>query len=156
MDGLEKVWDSGRRASRNLGRSMSRSLRNFEADDVFSLSNSVSRRSNMSRRGRVDEDEEALRWAALEKLPTYDRLRKGILKSMVDGDGGTSRPNFVHKEVDVRNLGDDQRQEFIQSLLKIADEDNERFLRKLRNRVEKYVSFLFSDFLRIVLIFFFF
>jgi hypothetical protein len=33
-------------------------------DDVF------------SRSSREEDDEEALRWAALEKLPTYDRVRR--------------------------------------------------------------------------------
>ena len=33
--------------------------------------------------GRED-DEEELRWAAIERLPTYDRLRKGILKQVLD------------------------------------------------------------------------
>lgn len=26
-----------------------------------------------------EDDEEALKWASLEKLPTFDRLRKGLL-----------------------------------------------------------------------------
>jgi len=28
-----------------------------------------------------EDDEEALKWAALEKLPTYNRLKKGLLLS---------------------------------------------------------------------------
>ena len=32
-----------------------------------------------TRSSREEDDEEALKWAALEKLPTFDRLRKGIL-----------------------------------------------------------------------------
>lgn len=32
-----------------------------------------------SRSSREEGDEEALKWAALEKLPTYDRLQKGKL-----------------------------------------------------------------------------
>ncbi|KAF4377403.1 hypothetical protein F8388_013749 [Cannabis sativa] len=40
------------------------------------------------------EDEEALRWAALERLPTYKRVRRGIFKDVV---GDT-------KEVDVSEL----------------------------------------------------
>ena len=35
-----------------------------------------SRRHNRS----VDEDEEVLKWAAIEKLPTYDRLRTSIMQ----------------------------------------------------------------------------
>lgn len=32
------------------------------------------------------DEEEAVRWGALEKLPTYDRLRTSILKSVVEGE----------------------------------------------------------------------
>ena len=42
-------------------------------DDVF------------SRSSREEDDEEALRWAALEKLPTYDRVRRAILPPL-DGE----------------------------------------------------------------------
>lgn len=87
-------------------------------DDVFS-------RSSRSRDN--EDDEEALKWAALEKLPTYDRIRKGILHS-VAGE---------HEEVDVAKIGFQDRQLLIERLLKIAAEDNERFLLKLRNRIDK-------------------
>lgn len=87
-------------------------------DDAFS-------RSSRSRDN--EDDEEALKWAALEKLPTYDRIRKGILHSV----GGE------HEEVDVAKIGLQDRQLLIDRLLKIAAEDNERFLLKLRNRIDK-------------------
>ncbi|KAJ8638657.1 hypothetical protein MRB53_012924 [Persea americana] len=131
MESVEKVWDSGRRASRNLSRSISRNVSksNWSMEDVFV-------RSTRSRRSRgVDDDEEALRWAALEKLPTYNRLRTSILKSYAEDDNQTSV--FVHKEVDVRKLNLDERQEFIERIFKVAEEDNEKFLRKFRNRIDK-------------------
>eukprot|EP00253_Pinus_taeda_P004241 PITA_04241 len=87
-------------------------------DDVFS-------RSSRSRDN--EDDEEALKWAALEKLPTYDRVRKGILHS-VAGE---------QQEVDVARIGFQDRQLLIDRLLKIAADDNERFLLKLRNRIDK-------------------
>ncbi|KAK4489208.1 hypothetical protein RD792_005003 [Penstemon davidsonii] len=94
-------------------------------EDVFS--NSISRRSALAQ-----EDEEALRWAALEKLPTYDRLRKTVLKSFIDG------PNQGKvKEIDVRKLGLTDKREFIDRFFKIAEEDNEKFLIKFRNRIDK-------------------
>ncbi|KAF8393439.1 hypothetical protein HHK36_021683 [Tetracentron sinense] len=131
MDGLEKVWDSGRRASRNLSRNISRNMSksNWGVEDVF-VRSSRSRRS-----GRVDEDEEALRWAALEKLPTYDRLRTSVMKSFVENENQGNR--FLHKEVDVRKLDTNERQDFIDRIFKVAEEDNEKFLRKFRNRIDK-------------------
>lgn len=90
----------------------------------------------------ADEDEEALRWAALEKLPTYDRLRTGIMKSFVQtehgqGQGKSGGGGVVHTEVDVRKLGLNQRQQFIDSFFRVAEEDNEKYLTKFRNRIEK-------------------
>ncbi|KAI3455373.1 hypothetical protein Pfo_012036 [Paulownia fortunei] len=76
---------------------------------------------------RHEDDEEALKWAALEKLPTYDRLTKGLL---VGSRGATS-------EVDIRNLGFQERKDLLERLLKGADEDNEKFLLKLRDRIDR-------------------
>jgi hypothetical protein len=77
------------------------------------------------------DDEEALKWAALEKLPTYDRLRTSILQKFLGS-------KIVHQEVDVRHIGFAERQRIIDNLLKVADEDNERFLLKLRRRIDRY------------------
>ncbi|KAG5228963.1 ABC transporter family protein [Salix suchowensis] len=74
-----------------------------------------------------DDDEEALKWAALEKLPTYDRLRKGILTTST---GAAS-------EVEVQNLGFQERKNLVERLVNVAEEDNEKFLLKLRNRIDR-------------------
>ncbi|XP_073109550.1 ABC transporter G family member 42-like [Elaeis guineensis] len=138
MESMERVWDSGRRASRNLSRSIGRNMNmgNWGMEDVFARS-STSRRSRGGSRRGIDDDEEALRWAALEKLPTYNRLRTGILKTVVEGGEHGGGRSYEHKEVDVRKLGLNERQEFIERIFKVAEEDNERFLKKLRNRIDK-------------------
>lgn len=99
-------------------------------EDVFAGGRS-SRRSSR----RAEEDEEALKWAAIEKLPTYDRLRTSIMQSFVEHEvhGNT----VVNKEVDVTKLGLNDRQKFIDQLFKVAEEDNEKFLQKFKNRLEK-------------------
>ncbi|KAF3628286.1 ABC transporter G family member 39 [Capsicum annuum] len=81
--------------------------------------------------GREDDDEDELKWAAIERLPTYDRLRKGILKQTLD-DG-----KIVHQQVDVTNLGLQDKKELMESVLRIVEEDNERFLRRLRDRTDR-------------------
>ncbi|XP_031474141.1 pleiotropic drug resistance protein 1-like [Nymphaea colorata] len=81
--------------------------------------------SRSSREG--EDDEEALRWAALEKLPTYDRIRKGIL-SGVAGDLA---------EVDVRKLGFVERKNLLDRLVRVAEEDNEKFLLQLKDRIDR-------------------
>lgn len=83
-------------------------------DDVFSQSS------------RDEDDEEALKWASLEKLPTYDRLRKGIL---TDYEGNKN-------SVDLKNIGLEERKHLFNKILKSAEEDNERFLLKLKERID--------------------
>ncbi|KAF8011701.1 hypothetical protein BT93_J2087 [Corymbia citriodora subsp. variegata] len=77
---------------------------------------------------RDEDDEEALRWAALEKLPTFDRLRKGIL--MASCGGGAN-------EIDIQNLGFHERKILMERLLRVTEEDNEKFLLKLKNRIDR-------------------
>lgn len=76
--------------------------------------------------GEVD-DEEALKWACLEKLPTYTRMRKGILTAS----------HGKANEVDVSNLDFQEKMELMERLVKVAEEDNENFLLKLKNRIDK-------------------
>ncbi|KAJ8445587.1 hypothetical protein Cgig2_012475 [Carnegiea gigantea] len=79
-----------------------------------------------SRSSRDEDDEEALKWAALERLPTYDRLRKGILTA-------SKGPN----EIDVHMLGFEEKKNLVQRLIKTTEEDNEKFLLKLKNRIQR-------------------
>jgi len=89
----------------------------------------------------VEEDEEALKWSALEKLPTYDRLRKTILETYAENENNQGDYN---REVDVRKLGIHERQQFIDKHFKVAEEDNEKFFRKFRNRIDRYNMYLCS------------
>ncbi|ESR40384.1 ABC transporter G family member 40 [Citrus sinensis] len=107
----------------------------MEASDIYRASQSLRRTSSwrnnsagaFSRTSRDEDDEEALIWAALEKLPTYNRLKKGILTA------STGAAN----EVDVHKLGLLERQRLIDKLVKVADVDNEQLLLKLKNRVDR-------------------
>lgn len=117
------------RASRKqTSRSASRSL-SWSTEDFFSA-------ATPGRSNQAEEDEEALKWAALEKLPTYDRLRKTVLKSFLENGSGENN-KVVHKEIDVRKLDMNDKQEFIDRIFKVTEEDNEKFLKKLRNRIDK-------------------
>ncbi|KAG6383670.1 hypothetical protein SASPL_156567 [Salvia splendens] len=118
--------DRMRRSGRQTSRSASRRM----VEEVFAGS-TASRQSV-----RAGEDEEALRWAALEKLPTYDRLRKTVLKSFMEAPS-QGRVKVVHKEIDVRKMDMNEKQEFIDRFFKVAEEDNEKFLTKFRDRIEK-------------------
>ncbi|XP_058780574.1 ABC transporter G family member 35-like [Vicia villosa] len=117
--------------SRSISRSLSRS--SWRMEGVFASGRYSRRTSN------VDEDEEALKWAAIERLPTYDRLRTSILQTYAEEYlGDEDHPNIVqHKEVDVRKLDGNERQKFIDKIFKVAEEDNEKYLQKFRDRIDK-------------------
>ncbi|KAM5559550.1 pleiotropic drug resistance protein 2 [Rosa sericea] len=83
-----------------------------------------------NRSGRQDEDEE-LRWAAIERLPTYDRLRRGMLRQVLDNG------RVVTDEVDVTRLGVQDKKVLMENILKVVEDDNERFLRRLRDRTDR-------------------
>ncbi|PPR84605.1 hypothetical protein GOBAR_AA36107 [Gossypium barbadense] len=129
MDGIEKARSPRSSSSHNnlsSGIRLSLSKNHWTMDDVFAARNT----------GAEEDDEEALKWAAIEKLPTYDRLRTSIMNSFVENDDGNTN-KFGPREVDVRKLDMDDRQRFINALLKVTEEDNEKFLRRFRNRLDK-------------------
>ncbi|KAK3416802.1 hypothetical protein EUGRSUZ_H02562 [Eucalyptus grandis] len=88
--------------------------------------NQVSMGDAFSRSSHDEDDEEALRWAALEKLPTFKRLQKGILTA----SGGAN-------QIDIWTLGFHDRKRLLERLLRVTEEDNEGFLLKLRNRIDR-------------------
>ena len=85
-------------------------------------------REVFSKSFQEEDDEEALKWAAIEKLPTYLRIRRGLLS---DEEG---QP----REIDIKNLGVLERKHLLERLVTVAEEDNEKFLLKLKERVERY------------------
>ncbi|XP_027916472.1 pleiotropic drug resistance protein 1-like isoform X2 [Vigna unguiculata] len=74
-----------------------------------------------------EDDEEALKWATIQKLPTISRMRKALLTS---SEGGVN-------EIDVHKLGLQERRVLLQRLVRTAEEDNEKFLLKLRERIDR-------------------
>ncbi|XP_004501294.1 pleiotropic drug resistance protein 1-like [Cicer arietinum] len=108
MESSELRVGSGRIGSSSIWRS--------GAVDVFSGSS------------RREDDEQELQWAAIEKLPTYLRLTRGILTESQD-----QQPI----QIDINKLGPLQRKNLVERLVKIAEEDNEKFLLKLRKRIDR-------------------
>jgi hypothetical protein len=72
------------------------------------------------------DDEEALRWAALEKLPTYDRARTAVL----------AMPEGELREVNVQKLSPQERHALLQRLAWVGD-DHQRFLSNFKDRVDR-------------------
>ncbi|XP_022777146.1 pleiotropic drug resistance protein 1-like [Durio zibethinus] len=108
----------------------------MEGGDLYQVSNSLRANSSsiwrdtgidvFSRSFRED-DEEALKWAAIERLPTFARVRKGLLTT---SNGETS-------EVDISKLGYEERKNLMGRLIKDTEEDNESFLLKHRQRLDR-------------------
>lgn len=73
------------------------------------------------------DDEEALKWAALERLPTYLRIRRGVYRD----DEGKSQ------DINIKNLGPVERKNLVERLLKIGEGDNGNFLLKQKERIER-------------------
>ncbi|KAM4111345.1 hypothetical protein ACJW30_05G060300 [Castanea mollissima] len=103
----------------------------YKAGSSFRLSSSsIWRDATMeifSKSSREDDDEEALKWAALQKLPTYNRLTKGLLTT----------PQGETSEIDVHHLGLKERRSLIERLVKVPEEDHEKFLYKLKDRLDR-------------------
>lgn len=88
-----------------------------------SAENAFSRTSSFREEG---EDEEALRWAALERLPTYARVRRGIFRNII------GEP----KEVDVSELQTTEQKLLLERLVNSVDEDPQRFFERMRKRFD--------------------
>ncbi|KAG6409673.1 hypothetical protein SASPL_127715 [Salvia splendens] len=112
------------RASNSLRAPSTRGSASYRAN-----SSNIWRNTGMevfSRSAREEDDEEALRWAALEKLPTFDRLRKGL----IFGSKGAN-------EIEIENLGYDDKRKLVERLVTNVEDDNEKFLLKHRNRIDR-------------------
>ncbi|KAI3984864.1 hypothetical protein MKX01_004632 [Papaver californicum] len=81
--------------------------------DVFQQGNTSSRRE--------DYEEEELKWAALERLSTDKTVHS------MDTNG----------KIDITKLRPQDKKLVMESILKVVEEDNERFLRRLRDRTDR-------------------
>uniref|UniRef100_A0A453MN13 ABC-transporter N-terminal domain-containing protein n=1 Tax=Aegilops tauschii subsp. strangulata TaxID=200361 RepID=A0A453MN13_AEGTS len=84
----------------------------------------------------LDDDEENLRWAALEKLPTYDRMRRAVLLNHAGAGGADGHE--LQGLVDIEQLASGEAGRAL--LERVFQDDSERFLRRLRDRVDRYYT----------------
>ncbi|XP_027181407.1 pleiotropic drug resistance protein 1-like isoform X2 [Coffea eugenioides] len=107
----------------------------MESSHAYRLSSLRSSNSNIwsntaieifSKSTREEDDEEALKWASIERLPTYLRIRRGIL---TQEEGQTS-------EIDVKHLKPAERKYILNRVMNEED-DNEEFLLKLKERIAR-------------------
>lgn len=115
-----------RRASNSMSNSRRESFSSYPASQAFG-SNPLEAASRQSNR---EYDEEALKWAALEKLPTYDRIRTSVLKK---------HTGSVH-QVDVQDLSMMDFQDLLEKVHRNQEDENEQLVFKMRKRLDRYVQ----------------
>lgn len=123
---------SGRSLSqRSLSRKSSSGFGSRRSWGSASIREAWNNQGDVFQRSVREDDEEELKWAAIERLPTYDRLKKGLLKQVLD-DG-----RIAYEEVDVQHLDLHDKKSLMESILRIVEEDNENFLKRLRERTDR-------------------
>lgn len=84
----------------------------------------------------AEDEQEALRWAALQRLPTVARARRGLLRSpAVAGAAGEVEGDDALCEVDVAGLSSGNRTALVDRLLANSG-DAEQFFHRIRSRFD--------------------
>ncbi|XWS75284.1 hypothetical protein CRYUN_Cryun01aG0073100 [Craigia yunnanensis] len=118
-------------SNRSMSRKMSLGSGSRRGWASVSIREAWNSQTDVFQRSGREEDEEELKWAAIERLPTYDRLRKGMLKHVFD------EGKVGYEEVDIANLDMQDKKNLMESILRVVEEDNERFLLRLRERTDR-------------------
>ncbi|KAL5725550.1 drug-responsive transcription factor pdr3 [Ranunculus cassubicifolius] len=111
--------------------SLSLDLAEIGRSEELSFNNSSFKSASGVRSSRGNGDDELeLQWAAVEKLPTFKRIRTSLF-------GGTKDDMQGKRVTDVTKLGDLERRVFIDHLINNVEEDNRRLLTKLKERIDE-------------------
>ena len=124
QDGIA-VDDPEKKASAASGR--------LQLPSSSSLREALSSTSSLSLREQHHDEEVELKWAAIERRPTWDRLHTSLpLHASPNADG--ARPL---EPVDVCRLGAADRRELVPTLIADIHKDNLRLLRHQRRRMDR-------------------
>ncbi|XP_027333871.1 pleiotropic drug resistance protein 3-like isoform X5 [Abrus precatorius] len=86
----------------------------------------------------VEEDKELQsKWAAIEKLPTFKRIKTSFVDVSQEETASTSKEADGKRVVDVTKLGAVEKRLFIDRLIKHIENDNLQLLQKLRERMDR-------------------
>ncbi|TYH43288.1 hypothetical protein ES332_D11G117600v1 [Gossypium tomentosum] len=125
---MEELAETGR----NLGssfRHLSSSFRSTTSD----LAVSSFRQNN--------DDEMELQWAAIQRLPSFKRLRTSLfdhkLLNETTKEEEEIKVDRKRKVIDVTELGALERRVFIEKLITKIEDDNLRLLKKLKERIDR-------------------
>ncbi|PRQ53699.1 putative ABC transporter, P-loop containing nucleoside triphosphate hydrolase [Rosa chinensis] len=84
-----------------------------------------------------EDDEVELQWAAIERLPTFERIRTSLFDCSKDEKEDEASNKSKMAQIDVSKLGSMERHVVIQKLIKEIEGDNHRLLQKLRERIDR-------------------
>ncbi|XP_060672517.1 LOW QUALITY PROTEIN: pleiotropic drug resistance protein 3-like [Ziziphus jujuba] len=102
-------------------------------ESSFHIHASSFRSSTSTKENDDGDDEVELQWAAIERLPTFERIRSSLFDNEhLNG----SKEKEGKSVIDVTKLGAQQRHIFIEKLLKDIEQDNRRLLQKLKERID--------------------
>ncbi|CAN6676743.1 unnamed protein product [Malus baccata var. baccata] len=115
-----------------IGRSIRSSFRSH-ASSLRSTTTANAERDNDE--GCVGDEEHDLHWAAVERLPTFERITTALFD---DYDGESAKGDAKGRRVvDVTTLGGQERRVFIEKLIKHIENDNLQLLQKIKQRIDK-------------------
>lgn len=90
---------------------------------------------------KESDDEVELQWAAIERLPTFERIKTSLFDDQERLNGSKTDDHDDKDQgkrmIDVTRLGVIERRLFIEKLLRELEEDNRRLLHKLKERVDR-------------------
>ncbi|XP_042478937.1 pleiotropic drug resistance protein 3-like isoform X4 [Macadamia integrifolia] len=117
-----------------LGRSLRHSFQHHASkrNSVSNISNDDGDNASIA-----EDDELNLQWAAIERLPTNQRLRLSLFDDSSNGERESNGDGKGKRVVDVTKLRAIDRHAIIDKLIKHIENDNLRLLQKLRNRIDK-------------------
>ncbi|MBA0802439.1 hypothetical protein Gohar_012728, partial [Gossypium harknessii] len=91
-----------------------------------------------------NDDEMELQWAAIQRLPTFKRVRTSLFDFQLLNDTTKEEEDIKiegkRKVIDVTKLGALERSVFIEKLITKIEYDNLRFLEKLKERIGRQES----------------
>lgn len=99
--------------------------------EIESGAESLARPSNAE---SVAEDENELRWAAIERLPSAKQINMALMRRSASEQGGGKE---AAETIDVRKLDRSNRELLVKKALATTDQDNYRLLSAIKERLDR-------------------
>ncbi|CAL9110514.1 unnamed protein product, partial [Musa textilis] len=130
----EEMDQLGRNESETLSVELAEIERSIRSSFRIAAS-SFQRSSSVGSTRADDDDEHELTWAAIERLPTLERVRTSVFDHR--DDGNVAKEKSEKKIIDVTKLGALERRLLIENLIRHIENDNLRLLQKQRERIDR-------------------